>query len=305
MIIEALKIGAKKIGHSFGYDIKMHPIAKGNVGNNPVCFVHIPKCGGMSIERGLRQQFAGVDELRLNRDALIQSTICRLDNKPNNLDGVAKFSDLHCETITSLLGYELAKGQKGFISGHVATTSMMLSTYASEVDFVTVLRDPIERFKSNYIFNKLTNRTGVMSPSALSETDVLQEAWDILNHRRGWQMANVPTMTIVGAFPSDKAHAVNLQKTFIANLKRYKVVGFLDDLTSFQSRIHEVLGKKVIFGHRNATASFSADENDKTRVQLTEFFQRRDVQHKLESLCEIEMQNYLIAKETFGGKKHE
>ncbi|GAP74578.1 hypothetical protein W04_1094 [Pseudoalteromonas sp. SW0106-04] len=297
-MLRTFKLGVKRVGYALGYDIQLHPIAKRR-SQQLVCFVHIPKCGGMSIERGLRQQFALPGGLRINRSAAIQASICNLNSDIDGLDGVAKFSDYHCETIKTLLAYQLSQQNQGLISGHVATSNSILAEFSERVQFVTVLRDPVARFKSNYIFNKLTNRLPVMSPNALCSDNVLEEAWQILNHRRGWQMANVPTMCITGRYPRDRRDAKYMQKEFISNLHHYKVVGFLDSLPSFGSKVEQMLGKKVAFERRNTTDSFTESANESVKQALTAFFEQQDVVNKIEELCEFESENYLLAKRKF------
>jgi|TARA_B110000908_G_C10204653_1_gene427081 hypothetical protein len=47
-------------------------------------------------------------------------------------------------------------------------TSNIIEDYQNRYDFITVLRDPVERFISKYIFNKMTNVTSFLIPNNLS-----------------------------------------------------------------------------------------------------------------------------------------
>jgi hypothetical protein len=67
-----------------------------------------------------------------------------------------------------------------------------------------VLRDPVERFISNFIFNKMTNATRLLMPNNLSFDNLEKEVHGVLTSDRGLQLASVLSMMITGRYPFDK-----------------------------------------------------------------------------------------------------
>ena len=116
------------------------PRLKGTIGTS-IAFIHIPKCGGTSIHSAISQHY------RADKVSYLDPTASRT---------AAKAADVPMLPFRrSLLDYELAK-QDGlrFVSGHWPVDQEMVQRNAEHWSFVTILRDPVERWLSNYFFNR-------------------------------------------------------------------------------------------------------------------------------------------------------
>lgn len=293
-----LKSTTKNMFNSLGYDIKLHRVSKTEGHTKPVAFIHVPKSGGISIDLAMREQFAKAGQPRLSREGAIAMSLATFPSTVDNLDSISQFSDHHATQLTGLLAYHLAQNWP-YISGHVTTNTQLLDTFSRSTDFVTVLREPVSRFISNYTYNKITNNLPIMAPNNINSDNLIAEVDDILAHRRGWQMANVMSMCITGRFAKDQYDAELIQKEFTHNLNYFKVVGFLNNLDSFAEKIKEHTGKSIKIGSHNTTDSHLDDSKQKIKETLRSYFSEPGVQNRIKHLCRFDTENYLRAQDIY------
>ena len=106
-----------------------------------IAFIHMPKCGGTSIHTAISRHY------RADHISYLDPTASR------NVSEASEVAMLPFRR--SLLAYELAKsGGHRFISGHWPLDQALIHAHARDWSFVTILRDPVERWLSNYFFNR-------------------------------------------------------------------------------------------------------------------------------------------------------
>ncbi|MCQ8879465.1 sulfotransferase family 2 domain-containing protein [Pseudoalteromonas shioyasakiensis] len=297
-MIKLLKQTTHKVFNRLGYEVKLHRIAEHCSNNTHLAFVHIPKSGGISIDLAMRKQFAIAGQPKLKRTNTIAMSLATFPQSISNLDDVSSFSDHHATQLPGIFAYHLAQNWS-YISGHLTTNTQLLNQFAERYHFITVLREPVSRFKSNYIFNKLTNTLPIMAPNNLNSDNLTDEVDKILAHRRGWQMANVTSMCITGRFAKDQHDAQLMQQEFSQNLSRYNVVGFLDDLPSFTSQIKQLTNKQINIGSHNVTASHLEPNQQDVKDTLQSYLNEPHIKKQIEHLCRFESENYLRAKDKY------
>ena len=293
-----MKQNIKHLINRLGYDVKLHRVGKAQQNQAKFAFVHVPKSGGISIDLAMREQLAKPGEARFSREGAIEMSLATFGQGINNLDSIAQFSDHHAQQLNGLLAYHLAQNWQ-YISGHVSTNQHIIKSFAQQYHFITVLREPVSRFISNYIYNKLTNSLPIMAPNNLNSDNLIAEVDHILAHRRGWQMANVMSMCITGRFAKDVADAQKIQSEFADNLAAYKVVGFLDNLDSFSKQIKQLSNKQINIGNHNTTDSFLDEKKQHVKSTLQNYFNEPNVKAQLEHLCRFDIENYQRAKEKY------
>jgi len=299
-----MKTTMRKLINLLGYDVTVQPIAnKLTSANTKVVYIHIPKCGGVSIDTALRNLLGQVGQGKIKRKPMIASSLFEYDKPLNSLEQQADFSEFHAQKIREILAYHLNLNWQ-YVSGHVNVSKKLLDTYSGEYDFITLLRDPVDRFISNYVFNKLTNELEIMAPfkdqHSLTQDELIAEVDTILASKRGWHMANTPTMFITGRYPRDNADAQEMGEEFINNLKKFKVVGFLDDLADFEQKCIKVINKPLEIKSLNRTADLNTDYEQFVQQTLKDYFAQPETLNRVKALCEFENRNYLRAKEILG-----
>ncbi len=273
-----------------GYDLKVSRVSC-SVPQNKVAFIHLAKCGGISIDNALREQLAQPGERKIVRSPIIASSLHKFGKEIKNIDDACEFGEYHINTLQDILLYHLNLSWH-YVSGHLAVNQKLLNNYHSQYKFVTVMRNPIERFKSNYIFNKLTNQLAIMPPCINENTDLIKEANEIVFGKRGWQMANMQTAFLVGRYPQNQQDACNMQAEFSHNIKQFTVVGVLEDLSTFTTRCKTTLNIDLNIKKRNQTNTQLTKKQLNTQSELLNYFNEPKVQKKLTELTQFEMQNY-------------
>lgn len=293
-----LKQFVKQLLLNQGYDISVHRCSQEPYNGPKLAYIHIAKCGGISIDTALRNAFAKPKQRRIDRQSTLVTSLSSFTQNIENLESACDFSEHHAATLQNILHYHLGLNWQ-YVSGHVAANHQILSTYKSDYAFVTMLRNPVERFISNYIYNKLTNIMAIMPPNSISNIEtadsLITEAKQILNSRRGWHMANAPTMCITGKFPNNAEQAKELTSEFAANLSQFKVVGFLSQLEKFTTDIEKLTARKINIPHKNAVKNINNPAQQEIKSTLSSFFNETSTQKKLHQLCQYEIVNYEAA----------
>jgi hypothetical protein len=117
-------------------------------GGNGIIFVHVPKCGGTSIANAIKMKslFSYFD---LNNTATIKCATFF-----NDLDDHIENFHLVNEIRSEFLMYEVYKGTR-FITGHFTFSNKIFNEISDDYDYITVLREPVQRFISKYYYNDI------------------------------------------------------------------------------------------------------------------------------------------------------
>lgn len=281
-----------------GIELKIHRIAKTPYQGKKIAYIHIAKSGGISVDLALRSQLAAVNQPRIDRQATLSSSMASFGKDVNSIESACDFSEHHAKQLQGILNYYLNL-QWQYVSGHVTVTQTLLARHAKNYAFITILRDPVKRFISNYIFNKLTNTQTLMPPCKNTTDDIITEAKTIISSRRGWHIANIPTMCLTGRFPVNPQDAKSMQSEVANNLSQFHIVGFLDELSNFEHSISRLTGRNITIAHHNTSKEIQSDSSNHIKDTLMNFFQEQATQIALAKLCEFETGNYLKAKELY------
>ncbi|MDH3707215.1 MAG: sulfotransferase family protein, partial [Acidimicrobiia bacterium] len=124
----------------------------------PVVFFHVMKCGGTSVRAGLAQGIAddptGPDVFELDGQVALEAAGGR---HPDNW----RFRD-------SLLLYVLLAGEPKLVQGHFRYRDRYVE-YLDRCSFVTVLRNPVDRFISLYRYRRYKDGVDVAVTGSFAE----------------------------------------------------------------------------------------------------------------------------------------
>ena len=135
----------------------------------------------------------------------------------------------------TLIAYELAKqGDHRFISGHWPVDQAMLKKNAEHWSFMTILRDPVDRWLSNYFFNRHRQQDRDHFGTSLDLEAYLETSDAIENGKLYLAFANG------GNFPD--GDPTKAMADAISVYKQFHLIGTMDDLDAFldefESRWH-------------------------------------------------------------------
>lgn len=238
-----------------------------------VVFVHVPKCGGTSVEQGLRAAYP-LSRFRIHAEGSATVTAALWDQgEPTTRDLLGGASEVR----TMVLKYALGCGY-ACITGHAPLARGVIGAFRESHDFVTILRDPISRFKSHYMYSFRNGRHG----------SIEEPIEDFISTDRARDLGSLflKYYSLENTYrPFDAAKAIESAK---ATLSEMSVVGFVDQMDAFADDLVK-LGRKVRIGHANK----GANEGGKKQIFTPE------VMAEVEALCAADLEVYRWARERF------
>lgn len=242
-------------------------------------FVHMPKCGGTSVLEAVGERIPAHRRVQVDFGAMVRAGLRTVDAR---LLGTGFRDDLTCARY--LLCYHLERGAT-YVAGHLPVSEAVVAHYDPEVRFVTLLRDPVERWKSAYLFIKrLPDPLGINQPSIDFQGAPADEFARVMESGMGLLMGSVMTSLLAGAYPRDRDHALELAESARRVLDGFSVVGRLDDLDAFEAELARLMGTGLRIARTNVTRGLYR-ENADAWGELRRFLDRDDVTAAVADLC--------------------
>lgn len=228
-----------------------------------VFYCHVPKCAGSSISRAIRQQlFAGFKGATFSidlRGSYKSSQVSSMD-----MMGVREI----------LLAYNLSIAQNYFGSGHVHCRPNLVESYMNEWDFVTILRNPIDRWISEYVYSTYKDSDWYKNTLHID---------DYLESERG-KVTGIEFIRYFSSMPNNYVGNVEeFVDEAVANLERFSVIGTVENLErwreSFKTCFHKDLSIPRVNTSPNSGVADKIRSND-------------SVMKKIEELCKPDLHVY-------------
>jgi hypothetical protein len=228
-----------------------------------VFYCHVPKCAGSSISRAIRQQlFVGFKGATFKIDL-------RASHKSSQLSSM---DAMRVREI--LLAYNLSNAQNYFGSGHVYCRPNVVEYYMNEWDFVTILRNPIDRWISEYVYS--TYKDSDWQKNILPIDDYLAS-------ERG-KVTGIEFIRYFSSMPND--YVGNVEEFIdeaVENLRRFSVIGTIEDIERWRES----------FNKRFNTDLSIPRINTSPRVGVADRIRSDDsIMKKIEELCEPDLRVY-------------
>jgi hypothetical protein len=197
-----------------------------------IVFHHVPKCGGTSVGRSLRRAYI-----------LSQGTVTPVESeKAFNAaqSSGARTGVGHVSELREMMLLYMLYSDVRCVSAHIPFSNAAFECFSDRYSFVTLLRDPVDRFISNYYWNH-------SRPDAYFR--IVESFNDFLGTERARQMGS----TYVRYFCGEPGQSFTRKHVdaAIANLRRLHGVGFLDDVAHFETILRALTGKGLVIGSEN------------------------------------------------------
>lgn len=235
----------------------------------PVVYHHVPKCGGTSLGRALRKRYF-ISQAGINHPAVLKMAMARYpDISPEaRWENVSRFKE---ETLL----YHLFNNTRCVVA-HVGFSRTAYQEFSDRYSFITLLRDPVERFMSNYFYRY--HKQLDVDFDAFLETDAAR-----------YMGARYLQYFYAGNDWSEMFSQSSIDQAK-ANLECMSVVGFLDNLAGFSRQIGETLGMRLNMGHENKGSTNSTIRDSITTEQM----------ERIRELCAPDIEIYAYAQQSFG-----
>lgn len=218
-----------------------------------LCFVHLPKCGGQSLVSSLKSLYKDCSFQSTDMGAAIEA----FESTYGPFEGISRSRELEWNRYRqSLLMLYLGTGIK-LVYGHHPCGKEVLDRFSGSYRFITVLRDPVSRFISNYVYD----RVGPRREAFQSDLDPKEELEAFLHSEQAVWLANLQVSMLGGYLSSSRRLEANFNLAK-ENLQRYAVVGFTEDMEQFSDAMKRELHLELSIPKINTGGRWQMDQFD-------------------------------------------
>ena len=197
-----------------------------------IVFHHVPKCGGTSVGRALRRAYI-LSQGTVTPEASMKAFEAAREGRTGQ--ALADVSELR----EMMLLYMLYTDTR-CVSAHIPFSEAAFRQFSDRYVFVTLLRDPVDRFISNYYWSH-------QHPGGVGH--IAEPLEEFLATSRARHLGS----TYVRYFSGEPAQDFTARhvESAIRNLRRMDCVGFLDEVGQFAAGLRRLTGKRISIGREN------------------------------------------------------
>ena len=223
--------------------------------------IHIPKCAGSSLFNAIR------DALKPRRTCVVDSVAAYLAaRKLKKCQNEFEFESHHLEVRQVLLSLYFEQDYD-IISGHLPFSPLCWNQFGESVDFLTLLRDPVERLKSHVAYLIFAQPRTCVEDYQTGKIDPGDEVYRILEREEiGIWLARSQSVYLGGLGPDGKADLANRVRNAIKALEAFKLVGFDHNMPAFSRAFEAAYGAPLSVPVQNTIASVQTDSQLLKRV---------------------------------------
>jgi hypothetical protein len=235
--------------------------------NVKICFIHVAKCGGTSIVEAIKNKYRLRDRLlRKNKFVTV------------NASASTKGSDIVNESLwgyrEKILAYYLSIGSNKFVAGHFPFSDLAFKSYQDEWKFISLLRNPVDRWFSHYFFNRYKKQEHFKTNLSIDEyleTEDSKFIGQLYHH------------IFYGRYDHDMGNSDEAYLKAIGNIDKLTCVGVVEHMDKFCQEFNRQFGARLKIKQKNKNPLSSTD-------QLTRITD--DVRRKVEKICEPDLKIY-------------
>ena len=242
---------------------KVHSImAPGN--NVPrIFYCHVPKCAGSAVAESIRKR------MFYN----YKSATFEIDLEASK--NASQVSSLEMMKVREIvLAYNLSMPKYYFGAGHVYCRPDLVDFYIKKWNFVTLLRNPVDRWISEYVYNTFKNEDWAKNTLPIE---------DYIESEKG-KNSGGSFIRYFSSMPDDYAGSTDVfVDEAVANLGRFSVIGTIENIDGWCESFNARFGKHIAIPRGNASPNTEAAD----RIRSSDALVR-----KIAMLCEPDIHIY-------------
>lgn len=233
-----------------------------------IAFTHVPKCGGVSVYEAV---YNAIYPAFLKTTPFTKAIDLRGSKKAEDLIGL----DMMIARQASLVAF-LNNEKSTFVTGHCYAHPNVVAEFSKDWSFITVLRNPAERFISEYIYN-----THKKSDWHVNDSDINEYVDSYKAMRSGIGLCRYFSGMSIDDI--NQTSSKELNKIIQSNLDNFAVVGKLEDMSDFGEQFVQKFGKNLKLKKSNVSPQSDMADTIKSDAALMA---------KITELCEKDLLVY-------------
>lgn len=229
-----------------------------------IFFLHIPKCGGTSIDEAIQNSFGPLEKENLfHLDAIASSKGSEIAG-----DEIMDFRE-------KILTYYMSIGDYKYISGHFKYNQKVFEEFGKEWHYITLLRHPVSKWFSQYFYNRYKTINDHFRINSNIE--------DFLESERGISYGCDYITRFVDSSVKIDVKSDDAVDEALNNLNNFSLVGVLEDMDTFVKDYPNLFGAKILIPHQNSNPL----SKEKQQEIVTD-----KIKQKIEEICQPNMKVY-------------
>jgi len=250
--------------------------AKSRITGRKVIFFHPPKCGGTSVSNSLSMCFGKNKIERAQKNFQLDAIASRRGAEKMGIP-LPTYREM-------LLCYALEAAGIQYISGHFSFSSRLLEERRGEWDFVTLLRNPLDRVISSYYYNRhKADREHFPINTPIEEWLETENARKASTHFLRLFNGDVSQNDRIANEPNGSPLVAEGVRSAIDNLSKFSALGETSRMSQFVARINQEFNTHIQERYDRKTPQ------DKYRNFED---QPRAIQRRIRALCGPDLQIY-------------
>lgn len=194
----------------------------------------MPKCGGTSIYRAIRDSY-GLIERAHGRNIFGLDPVASLKSSKLVGEPLRDFRE-------KLLLYYMSKESQRLIYGHFFYSQASFDTYGSEWNFITILREPVSKWLSQYFYNRYKDSNHFKLDTELER---------FLDSNESISMGRDYVYNLTDGISQEEASSPEAIDQAIKNLQNFSIVGLLENIESFAKEYEAQFSAKLSIKKHN------------------------------------------------------
>lgn len=278
MIKNQTKILEKSIKVFDAFVAINHNLFQGSI-SEKIFFLHLFKCGGSSVAQAIQTCYLDLNIIRrspvfrLNVKAA-SNAVREIYNSSNSTLDRIDTKDLNRQFREYLVLYHMSQDNTKYIAGHFGFSELIYQSFSDRYAFITVLRDPVERYISAYFYQRYRNRKLDLEIADYLESEASRNAGSCYAR-------NLSGCARIEQFGLEKAVEQAKQ-----NLHKFKLVGCLEYQPEFLDQFEERFGRRLKL--RVFNRSPKSIENRNSTID-------ESIRKKITAICQPDLEIYQYA----------